>query len=845
MKFFLRSLRELRGQKSFVLLFCINISFGLVGLGLINTWRQAFEDTIAQRSKTMLGADIQISTRRTWDPKEVEIIEKETAALGSSTARSATLYTMAASSSKSRLIELRATESSLPFYGQITIKGDPSHIKRLKDEAHSIWIYPEIATALGLNVGSILKLGESNFTVTGIIEDDPAGSWAGSSIAPRAYINIEDLQATELVRKGSTVWSSYLVKTSTDIETKVIINNLSKLLNDPGVTIADHRESGEQSARLFKYLTDYLSLVSITALIMTGVAASWLYRHYFRRRRKTTAIYICLGATRYEAFGVGVFQVLFLGVLSSLAAAAISLSLSGVLVKLVHDFVPWALTPAFSFAVFAKLVFISVSTCLVVCLPWLLETRDISPGLLLNEPVGQDSPKSRYRYLSLGIQVLFFAGLAILEAKSYFSGMVFSGTLILATLIILFSSRLVHKVLKGLATGLSAPLKHGLLRSVRCVDESTPAIVSMGLATILTVLLPTLRDILRTELNVSSDRGIPSMFVFDIQDEQKAPLETLLSDLKAQIQMISPMIRGRLLTQNGSSIVREETESQDSRDAERSKLMRNRGYNLSYRSKLDPSEKTTSGTFKGTPFSPNEHELPEISVEKNFADRTKIEMNDILNFEIEGVEIQGKVTSFRSVKWGSFQPNFFVLFQPGVLDDAPKTWVASIGPTSPELKAEIQTKIVQNFPNVSAIDVERVLSRLMELLEKSSIALGALALLCVISGFLVLISITRQMLHEREKDLLLYKVVGADRSFLIKLLLSEISVIAAVSSFTGLFLGLGIAQALSVIVFQSNTIVSPGTVVWIPFLFTFIAVVLSYSSIRRITSRPASFGLLS
>jgi len=845
MSFILRSLRELRGQKSFVLLFCINICFGLVGLGLIDTWRQAFEDTIANRSKTMLGADIQISTRRTWDPKEIQIIEKETSALGSPIARSATLYTMAASSSKSRLIELRAISSALPFYGQMTIQGDPSHVRRVTDQPHAIWIYPEIAAALGLSVGSTLKIGDSSFTVTGIIEDDPAGSWAGSSVAPRAYIHFEDLQETNLVRKGSTVWSSYLVKTSTDIETKVLINNLSKLLNDPGVNIVDHRESGEQSARLFKYLTDYLSLVSITALIMTGVAASWLYRHYFSRRRKSTAIYICLGATRYEAFGVGVLQVVFLGVVSSLAAAAISLSLSGVLVKLVHDFVPWALTPAFSFAVFIKLVFISVSTCLVVCLPWLLETRNISPALLLNESGGQDAKRRRYQFLSLGIQVLFFAGLAILEAKSYLSGIVFSGALILATLIILLSSRLIHRVLKRLSQGFSAPIRHGLLRSVRCAHESTPAIVSLGLATILTVLLPTLRDILRTELSISSDRGVPSMFIFDIQDEQKAPLESLLVDLKAHIQLISPMIRGRLLTQNGSSIVREEAESYDSRDAERSKLMRNRGYNLSYRTSLDSSEKLTDGIFEGAPFDPNQQQLPQISVEKNFADRTKIALNDILNFEIEGVEVKGQVTSFRSVKWGSFQPNFFVLFQPGVLDGAPKTWVASLGATNPELKAEIQNQIVQKFPNVSAIDVERVLSRLLDLLEKTSMALRALALLCVLSGFLVLISIMRQMLLDREKDLLLYKVVGAGRSFLVKLLLSEIAVIAAVSSFTGLLLGLGIAQALSFLVFQSNTLVSAGWILLVPVLFTFFAVVLSYSSIRRISNRTANLGLLS
>jgi putative ABC transport system permease protein len=845
MNLILRSLRELRGQKTFVILFCINVSFGLIGLGLIDTWRQAFQDTIASRSQSMLGADVQISTRRTWEDREIAIVEKETAANGSKIARSSTLYTMASVTSKSRLIELRAMEAPLPFYGKITLKDNPQNRVQLSDQSNAIWIYPEIAQALGLEVGSTLKLGDSVFVVSGVIEDDPAGAWAGSSVAPRAYINFEALQGTGLVRKGSTVWSSFMIKTSTEIESKVVINNLSNLLDDPGVNISDHRQAGEQSARLFKYLTDYLSLVSITALIMTGIAASWLYRHYFRRRRKSTAIYICLGATRYEAFSVGLFQVVFLGIVSSLFAAIVSVSLSGVLVNVVHDFVPWALTPGFGLGVFAKLVFVSVGTCLVVCLPWLLETRNISPTQLLNESSTTEQGKRKFQTLSLSIQLMFFTGLAIWQSKSPTTGLIFSGALIVATLVILLSSRGIHKILSGVTQNFSSPVKHGILRSIRCIDESTPAIVALGLATILTVLLPTLREVLRNELNVSSDKGVPSMFIFDIQDEQKVPLETLLTELKANLQLVSPMIRGRLLTQNGSTIVREESEVTDSRDAERSKAMRNRGYNLSYRSALDPSEKTIEGAFQGKVFNSSLGAIPEISVEKNFADRTKIEMGDVLKFEIEGVEIEGKVTSFRTVKWGSFQPNFFILFQPGVLDDAPKTWVASIGQTSSELKIEMQNRIVEKFPNISTIDVERVLKRLIDLLEKTSIALGALALLCVLSGFLVLASITRQMLHEREKDLHLYKVVGADRSFLVKLLLTEISIIAGVASVTGLILGLGIAQTISMSVFKSSSIVTLGIVGFVPVIFTLFALGISNSSIRKMTSRSTNFSLLS
>ena len=115
------------------------------------------------------------------------------------------------------------------------------------------------------------------------------------------------------------------------------------------------------------------------------------------------------------------------------------------------------------------------------------------------------------------------------------------------------------------------------------------------------------------------------------------------------------------------------------REEEQSGRMRNRSYNLSWRSELFPSEKLLKGTLSQNPWNPDQgNSMPEMSLETRFAKRLNVDLGDTMTFDVQGVEVEGRITSLRQIRWTSFQPNFFIQFQPGVLEDAPKTWLAGI-----------------------------------------------------------------------------------------------------------------------------------------------------------------------
>ena len=213
------------------------------------------------------------------------------------------------------------------------------------------------------------------------------------------------------------------------------------------------------------------------------------------------------------------------------------------------------------------------------------------------------------------------------------------------------------------------PLRWAFRDLVRHRSASVTCFLSLSLGVFLLNLIPQIRHTLDEQLQRKEGSKLPGLFFFDIQSEQIEDLKALLAKNGLSPLRASPSVRASLLSVNGRPFDKGEgISSQMSREKEREMRFRNRGLNLSYRKDLDESEKIIKGTH--LPHRPGE--LPSISLEDRFADRLGLHLGDVLNFDVQGLEVQGVVRSIRRVQWLSFQINFFILFWPGALDDAPK-----------------------------------------------------------------------------------------------------------------------------------------------------------------------------
>src|SRR5690606_33137036 len=199
------------------------------------------------------------------------------------------------------------------------------------------------------------------------------------------------------------------------------------------------------------------------------------------------------------------------------------------------------------------------------------------------------------------------------------------------------------------------------------------------------------------------------------------PYTTLFRSEKndSPLSYVTPMIRARLEEVNGKKFERKKRDiKMRSREDDEENRFRNNGLNLTTRDFLTDSERI----IKGKPFPKGgapEGRLPYVSLENRWAQRMGIKIGDIMSFDIQGVPFEGEVLNIKEVKWTSFYPNFFITIEPGAIDGAPKTYLATLPSGPKEQKLSLQRKTVEEFPNISLIDVEELSAKLSGLFEKT------------------------------------------------------------------------------------------------------------------------------
>jgi putative ABC transport system permease protein len=318
------------------------------------------------------------------------------------------------------------------------------------------------------------------------------------------------------------------------------------------------------------------------------------------------------------------------------------------------------------------------------------------------------------------------------------------------------------------------------------------AFFALGFTTFALALLPILRQSLAKELASPTGQSLPSLFLFDVQEEQEADIRLRLASLSAPLQSLSPMVRARLMKVNGKSFKRDSSQIKTLEDRKQQQ-MRNRGFNLSYRDSLSSSETLLEGTWWRGPAS--DTGLAEISIEKRFAGNLNLQLRDTLTFDVQGIEVSGRITSFRRVKWNSFQPNFFVMFQPGVLEDAPKTFIGTVIAPGPQ-SARIRDTLVKAHPNISVMEVGDAIQRLDDLMGQLQSMVGLLSWGYLLIGLGILAMVVESSARDSQRSLLLLRAIGATPPTLIWAGARHYAVFTLAATVAGLLMALGVSAAI-------------------------------------------------
>jgi putative ABC transport system permease protein len=154
-------------------------------------------------------------------------------------------------------------------------------------------------------------------------------------------------------------------------------------------------------------------------------------------------------------------------------------------------------------------------------------------------------------------------------------------------------------------------------------------------------------------------------------------------------------------------------------------------------------------------------DVAEVSVELDFGRELGIELGDLVEFDVAGESVSATVSSFRTVEWDSFSPNFFMLFSPRVLRDYPATYITSMHVSEGQRSDLLD--LMRTFPSVTAIDLDAVLSQVRDVMDKAAMAVQSVFVFTLLAGLTVLWAAVQATRDERRYESAMLRTLGATR----------------------------------------------------------------------------------
>jgi putative ABC transport system permease protein len=817
--------KDLKSEWRFLSVLFLTMWFGLLGLASMSILGDSIGHRVNEQSRSMLGGDFSLQARRyvTEDERGIFKVLAGDRILGEHQVTST--LSMVRSESSAKLVQLRGVSEGFPQVGRVLIESG-TDLKRPK--LGEVWLYPDLIEALDVTVGDSIGVGKIDLKVAGVISQDLSLPTGGAAVASRIYLTREDLLKSELIVFGSTFFDQWVYKLKEGTDLTELEESSFKVLTDPGIRAQSHMSYGQGSARVFGYLKEYLSVISLISVILSLFVIGYLVGNYLRRSAPQFAVMNALGATWKEIKSYVVLKVILISVIATLLAYVSGLVLAPVVGEGLKESLP----------VDFKIIFtIESLLALFIVGPFLtfFLVRTIVSSLS-SLPVSQlfsESPSFRVSNSSANIWSYLMIALILFGVSFLLSKSIRLTLLFLAVTVLLFVLSIVFIYLYKLILGAFSS-KHMSVSSIvkKSVTQNfTGFAIGWGVffsVCLLSFLVPQVRDGMLAELSLS-DEERPEMFLFDIQESQVNPLTEFLNNQSMRIDEMGPLIRSKFVKIKNEEVLGLSEASRKGLTREEQEKYRfiNRGINLSYSEALPSGQELVKGEWFSGRYNWESEKPIELSIELDYSRRLGLDLGDTVTIEIQGVEFVGVVTSIRKVYWNRFQPAFFVLVQPGALDDAPKIFVASVKGELEYSKTEFMQKVSERFGNVSVVDVEYAITAIQDIISQVSYSIRILAALLFLLGVYVFGVVLVRMILSRISDYKLFKLLGAEKGFMGKLVFIEF-VLPTLSLIAISFLiSIGVTYLALAYLFNVDQVVLSLEVTW----YLLAALVLSLAAL--------------
>jgi len=752
-------LRESRASRGRLLFFTACLAIGVAAVVGVTALISAMEAGLREGSRELLAADLSVSARRALP---AETMAEYFAGVSHDRADVLELSAMAARDSgqgaegESRLVELKVVSAGYPFYGTLVLSAPELTAADLK--ANEVFAGPALLGGLGLAVGDDVSIGGATYRIAAEVTSEPDRLEFSMTLGPRVFMSTEGLARTDLLDARSRVRFTSLYRIDGDPgnrELRQIERGLRDALGDPTfLRIRSHTNAQRNVSRSFRRVEEYLGLVALLSLLLGGIGVSQIVRAWLTGRARSVAVMRCIGYRAREIAAMYLGHVAMLATLGCIVGGGLGALL------------PWAVravapelfqgTPGlWQPSAVARGIGLGLIVAPLFSLPPLTAVWRVSPAAVLRADAAPLAAPLAVRYGAIAILFLGVLGSARVQSGDWLVAASFSAGLVVLTALLYGGAVLVTRLSSRLPRGRLGPyFEHGLAALARPGSGTTGAIVALGLGVMVVASMFLIERRLDETLRSALPEDAPSIFLVDVQPDQWDGVRSVMEAQGAESIEMVPVVMARLRAIDGRSSKELAAERDSGR---RSSWRFTREQRLTWMEALPDDNVVVAGELWSLP------DVAEVSLEEGFAEDLGAPLGAVLTFDVQGVPLDVTVTSLRTVEWESFGINFFLIVEPGLLEEAPHFRLATARLDLPAAEYAVQNDLATDYPNVTMLRIRPILEKIAGVLARIAVGVRALGAFTILTGLVILAGAVGTTALRRRREAAILKALGITR----------------------------------------------------------------------------------
>jgi putative ABC transport system permease protein len=717
---------------------------------------------VDQQAGEVLAADLRL---RSNNPISRDYF-KWAADAGLQTAELATFPSVVFVGEESSLTAIRAVTDRYPLRGRLRVADRPFE-KGVEIDAipgkGEAWLEPRVMAQLGAQVGDRVRVGSREMTIAKVLDYRPDQGSTFVDLAPTLLMRLDDLPQTALVRTGSRI--SYAALFAGEAAAVARLKTQLEARKTRSERISDLEDASPQIRSAIDRAGRFLSLSALVTILLAAIAVAIAARRYVARHLDTVALMKSMGAPQRLVLQISVLELLMIAIAAGVIGSLVGYAAQAGIAMLLRELVRGEL-PAPSLMAGGLGLMTSILMLIGFALPPLLQLRHVPPARVLRRNL-EPPPLKYITVYGTALGSLIFLLWWLLRDWELLLYVVLATA---GTFAILFGAGWILVRLLGRLRGrVGISWRYGMANIARRGRDSVIQIIAFGLGLMVLLLLAVVRNDLMQEWRASLPADAPNYFMINIRADQVEPIKAFFAEQQVPQPELVPMIRARLVEINGAK------GSEMRLPTDRGREFIEREANLTW--SVDPQDNNT--IVAGEWWRKGDDGGPRVSVEIELARSLGLKVGDQLVYDVAGELVTAKVANFREVKWDTFLPNFFMVFSPGVLDDAAGTYITAVH--IPHDRRSMMIEFTRSFSEVTAIDLEAIIAQVRGVMDKATLAVQYVFGFTLLAGITVLLAAIQATRDERRYESAMLRTLGASRRVVLQGVAAEFATLGLLS----------------------------------------------------------------